>query len=362
MAIRSGIYIHWPFCRSKCPYCDFFSKVQKNVPQDALVNEYLDDIKCYAELADVKSIGSVFFGGGTPSLLTPQNVERIINRIAADFDLAADAEISLEANPNTDKPGMFADLRAAGINRLSLGIQSLLPQGLKFLGRTHSVDEALRSADEVLSVFDNHSADIIYARPGQKNEDWRLELEQLCKLGFKHLSLYQLTIEDGTVFAKKGVEPADEETAAAMYLQSNEIMAAHGYQRYEVSNYAQQGFECRHNKLYWQGDDYIGIGNGAHGRLHSGGRILATTHRRQAEALSPAERAEELLLMGLRLDEGIDKAHFAECCGVDLAAAVNVGKLQELAAAGLVVDTPQNLRATAAGFLVLNRLIEDLAA
>lgn len=355
MAVRSGIYIHWPFCRSKCPYCDFFSRVEKDVPQNELVDAYLDDIKYYAELADVKTVGSVFFGGGTPSLLTAKNVERIIDQIAASWQLEKGAEISLEANPNTDRPGMFADLRAAGVNRLSLGIQSLRPEGLKFLGRTHSVAEALRAADEVLRVFDNHSADLIYARPGQQTQEWAEELEQLCGLGFRHLSLYQLTIEEGTVFAKKGIAAADEETAVKLYELSNRILAEKGYPRYEVSNYAQPGYQCRHNKLYWQGDDYVGIGAGAHGRLHCGGKILAATHRRQLEELSPSERAEELILMGLRLDEGIDKVHFKECCGKDFSAPTDA-----LIAAGLLEDTPQYVRATARGFLLLNKIIEEL--
>ncbi len=360
MTVRAGVYIHWPFCRSKCPYCDFFSRVQKDVPQDALVDSYLEDIKYYAGLADVKSVGSVFFGGGTPSLLTPRNVGRILEQIAACWHLEKAAEVSLEANPNTDRPGLFADLRAVGINRLSLGIQSLRPEGLKFLGRTHTLGEALQAAEEVLSVFDNHSADLIYARPGQQADDWRQELELLCGLGFRHLSLYQLTIEDGTVFAKKGVEPAEEETAAALYNLSGEILSAHGYHRYEVSNYARPGYACRHNKLYWQGDDYAGIGNGAHGRLHCGGKLFAITHPRRAEELTSEERAKELILMGLRLEEGIDKVHFKECCGTDFDRAVNAGAVRELSRLKLIENTPQKLRATAEGFLVLNRIIEEL--
>lgn len=360
MAIRTGIYIHWPYCRSKCPYCDFFSKAQKNVPQDMVVESYLEDIKYYAERADNKKVGSVFFGGGTPSLLSARNVERIINQIAACWTLEKDAEVSLEANPNTDKPGMFADLKQAGINRLSLGIQSLEESSLKFLGRTHSVAEALRSADEVLRVFDNHSADMIYARPEQCAEKWHQELVQLCELGFRHLSLYQLTIEDGTVFAKKGIEAAEEGTAIWLYDLSAELLAAYGYGKYEISNYAQSGFECRHNKLYWQGDDYAGIGNGAHGRLHLSGRMYATTHPRECVELSSAERAQELILMGLRLDEGINKAHFNECCGLPLQKVLNIGTVNALLAEGFIEDTSQFLRATAAGQQVLNKIIEEL--
>ena len=361
MTIKSGIYIHWPFCRSKCPYCDFFSKVQKNVPQDKLVYEYLEDIRYFAEIADIKEIGSVFFGGGTPSLLSAHNIGRILEQIAQSWNLSNDAEISLEANPNTNKKGMFAELKAAGINRLSLGIQALRTDSLKFLGRTHSLEEALSSAEDVLNLFENNSADIIYARPGQKNAEWQTELKQLCQMGFKHLSLYQLTIEEGTVFAKKGIEPLNEETAAEMYNLSNQLLAEYGYKRYEVSNYAKPGFECRHNKLYWQGDDYAGIGNGAHGRLHIGGKIYAVTHRRQMELLTPEERAEELIIMGMRLQEGINKKHFKDCCGLDFADVVNQKALKTLAAEGMINSTPQNVCATDKGFLVLNRLIEEMA-
>ncbi len=361
MTIKSGIYIHWPFCRSKCPYCDFFSKVQKNVPQDKVVDEYLEDIRYFAEIADIKEIGSVFFGGGTPSLLSAHNIGRILEQIAQSWNLSSDAEISLEANPNTNKKGMFAELKAAGINRLSLGIQALRADSLKFLGRTHSLEEALSSAEEVLNLFENNSTDIIYARPGQKNSEWQTELKQLCQMGFKHLSLYQLTIEEGTVFAKKGIEPLSEETAAEMYNLSNQLLAEYGYKRYEVSNYAQPGFECRHNKLYWQGDDYVGIGEGAHGRLHIGGKIYAVTHRRQMELLTPEERAEELIIMGMRLQEGINKKHFKACCGLDFADAVDQKALKTLADEGMISNTPQNVHATDEGFLVLNRLIEEMA-
>ena len=360
MTIRSGLYIHWPFCRSKCPYCDFFSKVEKNVPQDALVDAYLDDIKYYAELADVKTLGSVFFGGGTPSLLSPYNIGRILEQVAACWQLEKGAEISLEANPNTDRPGLFADLRKVGINRLSLGIQSLEPEGLKFLGRTHSAADALKAAEEVLILFDNTSADIIYARPTQSSAAWQRELEELCSFGFKHLSLYQLTIEEGTPFARKGIKAADDETAAQLYDLSRDILAQHGYLQYEVSNYAKPGYECRHNKLYWQGDDYIGVGNGAHGRLHIGGEIFATTHPRKLEKLSSLERAEELVLMGLRLNQGIDKAHFEECCGQNWDHLMDSKVIAHLVQEGLVEDLPHCLRPTSGGLLVLNAVIAEL--
>lgn len=199
---RLGVYIHWPFCRSKCPYCDFFSRVKKDVDQAAIVDGYLADLEYYRGLNDGYTVDSVFFGGGTPSLLEPKQIARILDKIAALWPLSEQPEISLEANPNTDRPGLFADLRAAGINRLSLGVQALNDADLRFLGRTHGVKEALASVDSVLKNFDNHSLDLIYARPGQTPAAWERELRQAA-LGMKHLSLYQLTIEEGTVFALK---------------------------------------------------------------------------------------------------------------------------------------------------------------
>lgn len=355
-----GVYIHWPFCRSKCPYCDFYSKVQKNVPQNEIIQTYLEDISYYAERTGKQNITSVFFGGGTPSLIDACNIEKIINHIAKVHKLSADAEISLEANPNTNKPYLFTDLKSAGINRLSLGIQSLNPNDLRFLGRTHSVAEALKSAEEVISVFNNHSADIIYARPEQTISKWQNELQELCLLGFKHLSLYQLTIEDGTVFARKNIKASDEETASKLYELSNEVISSYGYHRYEVSNYSQTGFECSHNKLYWQGDDYVGIGNGAHGRLHYGKQIIATTHHRQEEIITPIERAEELIIMGMRLTQGINKAKFEQCCGIAFNEYINPQTINYLQNSDLITNNSDYLAATTKGFLVLNKIIEEL--
>ncbi|MBE6444543.1 MAG: radical SAM family heme chaperone HemW [Alphaproteobacteria bacterium] len=355
-----GIYIHWPFCRSKCPYCDFYSKVQKNVPQDALVKEYLEDIKYYADKIGKREVTSIFFGGGTPSLLTPSNIEKLINEVAKNWLVANDVEISLEANPNTNKDNLFRDLHNAGINRLSLGIQSLRDSDLKFLGRTHSVKEALQSVEEVLNIFDNHSADLIYARPNQSKSEWEDELTQLCKFGFKHLSLYQLTIEEGTVFAKKGIEAVGEDDAIELYKISEGVVESYGYKGYEVSNYAKSGFECRHNKIYWQGDDYVGIGKGAHGRLRIGNKFYATTHHRVFEEITGHERAEELVFMGLRLREGINKKYFEKCCGIKFDEFIDKKILRELENQNLLYVTDQSIRATDEGILLLNQIIEQL--
>ncbi|MBE6452326.1 MAG: radical SAM family heme chaperone HemW [Alphaproteobacteria bacterium] len=355
-----GIYIHWPFCRSKCPYCDFYSKVSKNIPQEQIINEYIEDIKYYSQITSHQEVTSIFFGGGTPSLISAINIEKIINNISNHWKLANNIEISLEANPNTDNDSLFKDLRLAGINRLSLGIQSLNPTGLKFLGRTHSVAEALSSATKVLNIFDNHSADMIYALPHQSAHNWKEELTFLCEMGFKHLSLYQLTIEDGTVFAKKGILPANEKTSASMYKISNNILKQYGYQHYEVSNYAQIGYESSHNKLYWQGDDYIGIGPSAHGRIKFNNRIYATTHQRKLESLTAVERAEELILMGMRLTAGINKAHFKQICGIDFDNFISPQVISSLSQNNLIKNSSHHIKATSKGFLVLNKIIEEL--
>ncbi len=356
-----GIYIHWPFCLSKCPYCDFFSQVCNNVDQDKIIDSYLDDLDFYGQMTLGRNVTSIFFGGGTPSLIRPENVERIIDKIAQIWSLSPKAEISLEANPNTRKSKLFADLKLAGINRLSLGVQALNENDLKFLGRTHSLDEALSSIGDVLNVFENHSMDLIYARPEQHWDNWRKELELAVSLGFKHLSMYQLTIEEGTLFAKRGVKVPDEETATRLYNLTNDFLAESGYPRYEVSNYALPEYECRHNLLYWQGNDYVGVGRGAHGRLQTSDGIFATTHPRMLERLSDDERAEELLIMGLRLDEGIDKARFFRKCGKLFESVVHQPNLEFMQAEGLLVNTVEKIFVTPKGFPVLNRIIEELS-
>jgi len=355
-----GIYIHWPFCLSKCPYCDFYSRVAKNHNQDDLINEYLDDLNYYYEITQERTVTSIFFGGGTPSLISAANIERIIDFIDKHWKLSSQAEISLEANPNTQTPTLFSDLRQVGINRLSLGVQALNDADLKFLGRTHSVNDALKAIDDVTKYFNNHSMDLIYARPQQTLSQWQTELQQAVGFGFKHLSLYQLTIEEGTVFAKKGICAMNDETAAELYAFTNQFLSRNGYPRYEVSNYAQPDFQCRHNLLYWQGDEYLGIGRGAHGRLKKDGRFYALTYKRLADELSAAERAEELIIMGLRLSQGIDKCRFKDICGIDFDNFINQNKMNLLQQSGLIENTKQNLHATEKGFLLLNHLIEEL--
>lgn len=355
-----GIYIHWPYCLSKCPYCDFFSKVKKNIEQEKIIQDYLNDLDFYANLTSDKIVSSIFFGGGTPSLIKPQLLEKIINHISKKWSIAPNIEISLEANPNSEKNNLFNDIRSAGINRLSLGVQALNDADLKQLGRTHNLKQAFHAIDNVLKIFDNHSMDLIYARPNQSIEQWQQEIKLAASLGFKHLSMYQLTIEEGTVFYKKGLKAANEKNASEMYIFTNNYLRKNGYPQYEISNYAPKNFESSHNKVYWCGDDYIGIGPSAHGRLKIDNKIYALTHHRNMEEISAEERATELILMGLRLNRGINKKVFQKHCGLDFNQFINKQKLQHLQNEKLIIDTQQNIKATNNGRLLLNYLIEEL--
>ena len=355
-----SVYIHWPYCLSKCPYCDFFSKVDKHVDQKQIIDGYLDDLNWYHDLTAKQTVQSIFFGGGTPSLIEPQYIEKVINHIFKLWPTTKQVEISLEANPNTNRPNLFADLRLAGINRLSLGIQALNDKDLKFLGRTHNLSRALHAVDEVTRLFDNHSADLIYARPGQTAEAWKQELNQISELGLKHLSLYQLTIEEGTFFARKGIKPMDDEPAAELYALTQEFLATKGYPQYEVSNFAHPGYESIHNLAYWRGQNYLGIGPAAHGRIKTTDKIYASTHHRQLEELTPQERAEELIIMGLRIREGINKENFRRQCGLELTSFVNDKARQSLIRQKLLFEDKHSLRTANRGFLLLNKIIEEL--
>lgn len=357
-----SVYIHWPYCKSKCPYCDFFKRVNPKVNQNEVVASYLNELDYYHHLVPNRKIRSVFFGGGTPSLLKPELISRLLEHIAKLWSFEDNPEISLEANPNSEYPDMFAKLKQAGINRLSLGVQALNDADLRFLGRTHNLKQALHSIEEVLKNFTNHSADFIYTRPGQTLKNWEQELSLIAGLGFKHLSLYQLTIEEGTVFAAKNIKIPDAETAAAMYNFTVDFLRANGYPRYEVSNFAPKQYESKHNKCYWLGDDYIGIGESAHGRLKIGGRHYALVHPHLTEELSTDERAEELIIMGLRLQTGINKLHFTQICGLNFDDFVNKRALNELVQNGLLSGTAENIAATDKGFLLLNYIIGELCS
>ena len=354
---KLAIYIHWPFCKSKCPYCDFFKNVNPHANQNALIDEYINALQKYYELTANKEVKSIFFGGGTPSLIKPQNVAKIIDFIAKKWKLTSKPEISLEANPNSRYNEMFASLKNAGINRLSLGVQALNETDLRFLGRTHNIKQARLCLEEIVRVFDNHSADLIYARPHHKLDAWQAELQEICHYGLKHISLYQLTIEDGTVFAAKNVQPLEEDAAVEMYNFTRLFLADNGYKQYEVSNFATEGYESQHNLTYWQGGEYIGIGASAHGRLRLNGQHIATEYPFKHTVLTPQERAEELIIMGLRLVEGISKQRFFEICGFTLTDFINKQHLENLKEQKLLEETATHLRPTFAGMLVLNELI-----
>jgi putative oxygen-independent coproporphyrinogen III oxidase len=376
-----GVYVHWPFCLSKCPYCDFNSHVRHGaIDQARFVRAFASEIAATAARVPGRTVSSIFFGGGTPSLMEPASVAAILDAIAQHWPVASDAEVTLEANPTSVEATRFRGYRAAGVNRVSLGVQALDDAALKELGRLHSAREALDAVAVARTHFDRYSFDLIYARPRQTPAGWAAELKSAIAKAGEHLSLYQLTIEQGTPFfalheAGKLVTP-DEDTARAFYDVTQETCAAAGLPAYEISNHARPGAECRHNLVYWRGHEYAGVGPGAHGRLDIDGERRATATEKRPESwlmrveatghgvvtdelLSHEERADEFLLMGLRLAEGIDPARYAELSGRPLNPR-RVAILQEQGA----VETTANgmLRVTLAGFPVLDAVVADLAA
>jgi len=375
-----GVYVHWPFCLAKCPYCDFNSHVRRSPPdQPRYVAAFSAEIAHMAEIAPQRSVTSIFFGGGTPSLMEPRTVAAILDAIARNWPVEAGAEVTLEANPTSVEASRFRGYREAGVNRVSLGVQALNDADLKALGRMHTVDEAMDALATASSIFRRVSFDLIYARPSQSPRAWRDELETAISRATEHLSLYQLTIEPGTPFdslwrAGK-LEPPPSDEARALYEISQEICAGRGLPAYEVSNHARPGAECRHNLTYWRYGEYAGIGPGAHGRLVAPrGRLALATERRpelwaeqaledghgvtERELLSPREQGDEFLLMGLRLSEGIDPARYAALSGRELAQ----DRVAHLVALGLAELRQGQIRATPEGFLVLDALVADLAA
>lgn len=376
-----GIYLHWPFCEAKCPYCDFNSHVRHQlIDQQAYVKAFEKELAYYAEKVPDRPVESLFFGGGTPSLMAPQTVEALLNQIDRLWGLSSDVEITLEANPSSVEAERFSQLRSAGINRLSLGVQSLKPDDLRFLGRVHTVDQALSAIETARSHFDRISFDLIYARPGQTVESWQAELTQALAFAADHLSLYQLTIERDTPFAALRdagkLIPPDAELAADLYEVTQEVTAAHGLFAYETSNHARPGAECRHNLLYWRAGEYVGVGPGAHGRIDLPDGRHATAIERHPETwlgyvaqyghgqvvddvLSLEERGDEFLLMGLRLTDGIDLDQFE---------AISSRKIDPKRIADLVthamieVVEGRVVRATPQGAMVLDAVVADLAS
>jgi putative oxygen-independent coproporphyrinogen III oxidase len=334
-----ALYIHWPFCRSKCPYCDFNSHVRDRVDAGRWTRALCADLDHQAGLVSEREVVSVFFGGGTPSLMPPETVAVLLDRLRRHWPLTADAEVTLEANPNSAEAGRFDAFAAAGINRLSLGVQALDPAALRFLGRVHDRGEAVAAIELARRSFARFSFDLIYARPGQTLAAWQRELDEALSLAGDHLSLYQLTIEPGTPFAvlaaRGDLVPPDEDSAAALFEATQDRLTVYGMPAYEISNHARPGAECRHNLAYWRYRDYVGIGPGAHGRLSLYGDRYATRQRRAPEGWLKAIEAtgtgleewapigreaviEEMLMMGLRLAEGVPRARLEEAAGQDV--------------------------------------------
>lgn len=370
-----AIYIHWPFCRSKCPYCDFNSHVRERVNARVWASALVADLDRQAELAPDRKVVSIFFGGGTPSLMPPDTAAALIERIKRHWRTARKLEITLEANPNSAEAKRFVGFAAAGVNRLSLGVQALRPDALKFLGRAHGRDEALAAIKLSQELFARTSFDLIYARPEQRLDAWGEELDEALALAGEHLSLYQLTIESGTAFhtrARTGeLRPLDDETAAAMFELTQDRLTAAGRPAYEISNHAHPGGECRHNLAYWRSEDYLGIGPGAHGRVTKGGVRYATRQRRLPEAwlrqpafeemiaIDRESAVEEMVMMGLRLVEGIPRDRLETLAECDIEALFGIS-LERLVGGGFIALDSKRLRATAAGRQRLNAVLGAL--
>ena len=375
-----GLYLHWPFCQSKCPYCDFNSHVSASIDQKQWEIAYLAEIGRLAAETPGRVLESVYFGGGTPSLMQPELVDAILQKVRASWPMVNDPEITLEANPTSVEAGRVWGCRAAGVTRVSMGFQALDDGHLQRLGRLHSVAEARRALQIATSVFDRVSFDLIYARQDQTLEAWRRELTEALAMAEGHLSLYQLTIEDGTAFGDRFAAGKlrglpDEDLAADLYQLTQELCEAAGYAAYEVSNHARPGQDSRHNLIYWRGGDYLGIGPGAHGRLTLAGSRAATEAPKNPAvwlaavasgqpgemaraALSPTEHATEYLLMSLRLAEGLDLARFEAIAGRPLAAAA----IDRLEALDLLRVQGGRLIASVSGRMVLNGILRELSA
>lgn len=374
-----GLYLHWPFCESKCPYCDFNSHVAAKIDQNQWRKAYLQEIERLGRETQGRVLQSVFFGGGTPSLMDPDVVSDVIDKIRATWPMTNDPEITLEANPGSIEAGRFSAYRQGGVNRVSMGMQAMNDHDLRLLGRKHSAAEALAAFDIARNCFDRVSFDLIYARQDQSLANWRQELSRALTLAIDHLSLYQLTIEDGTAFADRFARGGlkglpKEDLSAEMYEATQELCDQAGMPAYEVSNHARPGAESRHNLIYWRNGDYLGIGPGAHGRITTAGHRwatecpkspalwLASVERKahgelERSALSGEEHGMEYLLMCLRLNEGLDAHRYQSITGTPL----DPSAIDNLISIGMLRADGQILRTTKQGRLVLNAVIRSLA-
>jgi oxygen-independent coproporphyrinogen-3 oxidase len=373
---KIALYVHWPFCVSKCPYCDFNSHVRASIDQHAWRDALLADLAHEARLLPGRRLTSIFFGGGTPSLMEPSTVAAIIDAAQVHWTPADDLEITLEANPNSVEAARFASLAAAGVNRISLGLQSFDDEALAFLGRAHSAREGFAALETAQKAVRRVSFDLIYALPGDTEAGWSATLAQALSLGTRHLSLYQLTIEPGTRFAtmvaKRDFEPLDADAAAALYELTDAMTSAAGMPAYEISNYARAGHESRHNLTYWRYGDYAGVGPGAHGRRLG---MRTVRHRKpenflsavgrnghgisEEEPLSPFEGADEALVMGLRLSQGVDADAIADRFGFE--AIVHWSKVDRLIASGHLTREGSRIAPTAAGRLLLDHILAEVS-
>jgi len=377
----AALYVHWPFCLSKCPYCDFNSHVREAIDQDRWRSAILVDLDHAAAESGPRTLTSIFFGGGTPSLMDPRTVAAIIDRAAMLWSPGNDIEITLEANPTSVEAGRLADYRAAGVNRVSLGVQALDDAALRFLGREHSAAEALNAVDAAQRIFDRYSFDLIYGRPGQTSDAWEAELSEALAHAGDHLSLYQLTLEPRTAFFRRAQAGEDlildEDGTAELYEATQVALSEAGLPAYEISNHARPGSESRHNLVYWRYGDYLGVGPGAHARLTVDGEKIATHRLRSPEGwldalergdrplsertvLGRDEQITEMVMMGLRLAEGIPMARL-RAAGEDPAdTVVDPDRVQDLVEGGFLDPAPDMLRATVAGRQRLDAVLAHL--
>ncbi|MFT6077119.1 MAG: oxygen-independent coproporphyrinogen-3 oxidase [Myxococcota bacterium] len=376
-----SLYIHYPFCKSKCPYCDFNSHVSKKIDQDGFLQGYLNELRHFAPHLENRNIKTIFFGGGTPSLMPTYFVEKILEEVSKIWNIDPNCEITLEANPTSFEAEKFKDFKSAGINRLSIGIQSLNDVDLKFLGREHSAAEAIKTIKTASQIFDNYSFDLIYGRPNQSLDSWKNELAQAINLSANHLSLYQLTIEKGTPFYrqylnKEFILPNDD-LAADLYQITNEITSKNGLELYEISNYAKSGWQSRHNLAYWKSEDYLGIGAGAHSRVYFDGeksrRELMMLHQPDSwlkkslkdgaaiqtnQIIQSDELLEEVVLMGLRLKEGISNLVFKNHFGKNIDEIFDLGKLADLIENKIIFIDQDVIKITPKNLVLTNSIIK----
>lgn len=377
-----GLYLHWPFCQSKCPYCDFNSHIAATVDHDRWAEMLCLEMETLARHAGKSGskLDSIFIGGGTPSLMAPHVMEQVLNRAKQIFVAAPDLEITMEANPTSVEAAKLEAFAAAGVGRLSLGIQALDDHALAGLGREHSQTEARAALMTAQRIFPRVSADFIYARPGQNKAEWQAELAQILDLGLDHLSLYQLTLEAGTAFYSRHqrglLSLPDDETSRQLYDLTTTMTAAAGLNGYEISNHARAGAECRHNLVYWRSGDWLGVGPGAYGRYWHEGKRIETRSRRDPDAWlddvargghaldqenhdSIVDAAEEILMMGLRLDEGVDLSRLAALPG-DEAPTINHDVLGRLKDEGLILIEDKVIRLTPKGRPVINAILASI--